>query len=178
MFAVNGILFNHESPRRGESFVTRKISRAVASIYKGRQDCLYLGNMDAKRDWGYAGDFVEAMWMMLNTEEPDDYVVCTGETHSVREFCDLAFGRVGIELTWEGQGVDEQGVDRNGRVLVRVDPRFFRPTEVDLLLGDASKARDNLGWEPRMSFEQLVHEMVDADLKTIEAQPSADAESA
>jgi GDPmannose 4,6-dehydratase len=178
IFAVNGILFNHESPRRGESFVTRKISRAVARIHKGQQDCLYLGNMDAKRDWGYAGDFVEAMWMMLNTEEPDDYVVCTGETHSVREFCDLAFGRVGIELSWKGEGVEEQGIDQNGRVLVKVDPRFFRPTEVDMLLGDATKAREKLGWEPRMSFEQLVHEMVDADLKTIEAQPSADAASA
>jgi GDPmannose 4,6-dehydratase len=175
IFAVNGILFNHESPRRGESFVTRKISRAVASIHKGQQDCLYLGNMDAKRDWGYAGDFVVAMWMMLNTDDPDDYVVCTGETHSVREFCDLAFGRVGIELTWQGEGVDEQGIDQNGRVLVRVDPKFFRPTEVDMLLGDASKARERLGWEPKMSFEQLVHEMVDADLATIEAQPSADA---
>jgi GDPmannose 4,6-dehydratase len=178
LFAVNGILFNHESPRRGESFVTRKISRAVARIYKGQQDCLYLGNLAAKRDWGYAGDFVEAMWMMLNADEPDDYVVCTGETHSVREFCDLAFGRTGIRLGWQGEGVEEKGVDESGRVLVRVDPRYFRPTEVDVLLGDASKARERLGWEPKMSFEELVHTMVDADLATIEAQPSADAESA
>jgi GDPmannose 4,6-dehydratase len=178
IFAVNGILFNHESPRRGESFVTRKISRAVARIHKGHQDCVYLGNLAAKRDWGYAGDFVEAMWMMLNTEEPDDYVVCTGETHSVRDFCDLAFGRTGTKLSWQGEGAEEQGVDQNGRVLVRVDPKYFRPTEVDTLLGDASKARDQLGWKPKMSFEELVHSMVDADMATIEAQPSADAESA
>ena len=178
IFAVNGILFNHESPRRGESFVTRKISRAVARVHKGQQECLYLGNLDAKRDWGYAGDFVEAMWMMLNADEPDDYVVCTGETHSVREFCDLAFGRIGIQLTWEGTGADERGIDQNGRVLVRVDSKFFRPTEVDMLLGDATKAKEKLGWSPKMTFEELVHKMVDADLATIEAQPSADAESA
>ena len=178
MYAVNGILFNHESPRRGESFVTRKITRAVARIRKGLQDCLYLGNLDAKRDWGFAGDYVEAMWRMLQAPEPEDYVICTGETHSVREFCELAFAHAGQPLTWRGEGVDEEGVDENGTVRVRVDPRYFRPAEVDLLLGDATKAREQLGWSPQVSFTELVHLMVDADLETIQQQPAADADSA
>jgi len=167
MFAVNGILFNHESPRRGETFVTRKITRAVASIVHKRQDCLYLGNLDAQRDWGFAGDYVEAMWMMLQAETPDDYVVATGEMHSVREFCELAFARVDQPITWRGSGVDEEGVGPDGRVLIRVDPRYFRPTEVDLLLGDASKAEKAIGWRPKMSFRELVNLMLEHDLKTI-----------
>ncbi|MCA9270255.1 MAG: GDP-mannose 4,6-dehydratase [Planctomycetales bacterium] len=166
MFAVNGILFNHESPRRGETFVTRKITRAVADIVHGRQSCLYLGNLDAKRDWGFAGDYVEAMWLMLQAEEADDFVVATGETHSVREFCDLAFGAAGIELQWEGSGMAECGVDGEGRTLVRVDPRYFRPAEVDLLLGDAAKAKEKLGWQPKTSFQELVSMMVQADMES------------
>ncbi|MFO0916121.1 MAG: GDP-mannose 4,6-dehydratase [Pirellulales bacterium] len=164
MFAVNGILFNHESPRRGETFVTRKITRAVAAIVRGRQSRLYLGNLDAQRDWGFAGDYVEAMWRMLQVEIPDDYVIATGETHSVREFCERAFGYVGLPLTWRGSGVGEQGIGPDGQVLVEVDPHYFRPAEVDLLLGDASKARQELGWVPQVNFEQLVQMMVDADL--------------
>jgi GDPmannose 4,6-dehydratase len=167
MFAVNGILFNHESPRRGETFVTRKITRAVASIVHGRQDCLYLGNLDARRDWGFAGDYVEAMWLMLQTDTPEDYVIATGETHSVREFCELAFARVDLPLAWRGSGVDEQGVAPDGRVLVRIDPRYFRPTEVDLLLGDAGKAKQALGWSPKMTFRELVNLMLDHDVRTI-----------
>jgi GDPmannose 4,6-dehydratase len=178
MFAVNGILFNHESPRRGRSFVTRKISRAVARIARGEQDSLSLGNLDARRDWGFAGDYVEAMWMMLNTEVPEDYVICSGETHSVREFCDLAFRHVGLHLSWSGEGVHEQGIDDDGRILVRVDPRYFRPTEVDVLLGDAVKAREQLGWSPRMSFEELVTTMVDADVALLENRVEAGAGSA
>jgi GDPmannose 4,6-dehydratase len=178
MFAVNGILFNHESPRRGRSFVTRKISRAVARIARGEQDSLSLGNLDACRDWGFAGDYVEAMWLMLNTEIPEDYVICTGEMHSVREFCDLAFRHVGLNLSWSGKGVDEQGIDDDGRVLVRVDPQYFRPTEVDVLLGDAVKAREQLGWSPRMSFEELVTTMVDADVALLENRVEAGAGSA
>jgi GDPmannose 4,6-dehydratase len=164
MYACNGILFNHESPRRGETFVTRKITRAAARISLGHQEKLYLGNLDARRDWGYAGDYVEAMWLMLQAKEPDDFVIATGVTHSVREFCNLAFARVGLPLTWEGRGVEEKGVEPRGRVLVEVDPRYFRPTEVDLLLGDASKAREQLGWSSRVSFEELVYRMVDDDL--------------
>jgi GDPmannose 4,6-dehydratase len=167
MFAVNGILFNHESPRRGETFVTRKITRAVASIVHGRQDCLYLGNLDARRDWGFAGDYVDAMWRMLQAGKADDYVIATGETHAVREFCDLAFARVDLPLTWRGSGIEEQGVAPDGRVLVRVDPRYFRPTEVDLLLGDARKAQEELGWRPQVAFRELVSLMLDHDLKTI-----------
>jgi GDPmannose 4,6-dehydratase len=167
MFAANGILFNHESPRRGETFVTRKITQAVARIHAGVQDTLFLGNLDAKRDWGFAGDYVQAMWLMLQTEEPDDFVVATGETHSVREFCELAFARVGLPLTWCGQGLDEQGLGPDGRCLVSVDPRYFRPAEVELLLGDASKARTRLGWEPTTRFVALVEMMVEADLKTL-----------
>jgi GDPmannose 4,6-dehydratase len=154
LFAVNGILFNHESPRRGETFVTRKITRAVARINAGLQDKLYLGNLDARRDWGYAPDYVEAMWMMLQANEPTDYVIATGEQHSVREFCEHAFGRVGLD--WEEH--------------VEVDPRYYRPAEVDSLLGDATKAREHLGWEPSVGFEELVELMVDADCATLEDQ--------
>src|SRR5947199_5352599 len=153
LYAVNGILFNHESPRRGETFVSRKITRAVGRIKHGLQDCLYLGNLDARRDWGYAKDYVDAMWRMLQQEEPEDYVIATGETHSVREFCDLAFRRAGIQLEWRGSGFEEKGFDRaTGRPLVEIDPRYLRPTEVELLLGDASKAKQKLGWTPTTSF--------------------------
>ncbi|SNY15269.1 GDPmannose 4,6-dehydratase [Orenia metallireducens] len=165
MYAVNGILFNHESPRRGKRFVTRKITRAVANIVKGRQEKLYLGNMNAKRDWGFAKDYVEMMWMMLQEDNPEDYVVATGETHTVREFAELSFRHAGIELEWKGEGVDEKGIDKKtGKVLVEVDPKYFRPTEVDLLIGDPSKAKEKLGWEPRVTFENLVKMMVDADM--------------
>jgi GDPmannose 4,6-dehydratase len=164
MFAVNGILFNHESPRRGETFVTRKITRAAARIKLGHQNRLYLGNLDAKRDWGYAGDYVEAMWLMLQAETPDDYVIATGDTHSVREFCDIAFAHIGLPLRWQGQGIDEKGLGPDGRVLVEVDPNYFRPAEVDILLGDASKAKRQLGWQPRVGFGELAKMMVDADL--------------
>ena len=164
LFAVNGILFNHESPRRGETFVTRKITRAVARIQHGLQDRLYLGNLDARRDWGFAGDYVEAMWRMLQADEADDYVIATGEDHSVREFCELAFSRAGLPLAWEGDGVAERGIDSEGRTLVAVDPRYFRPSEVERLVGDATKARLRLGWRPRLSFAELVYMMVAADL--------------
>ena len=169
MYAVNGILFNHESERRGENFVTRKITRAAARIAAGLQDKLYLGNLDARRDWGYAPDYVECMWLILQQPEPDDYVIATGEYHTVREFATLAFARAGIELQWQGSGLDEKGVDAaTGRVLVEVDPRFFRPAEVEQLLGDPSKAREKLGWNPtKTSFEELVNRMVDADIKLI-----------
>jgi GDPmannose 4,6-dehydratase len=163
--ASNGILFNHEGPTRGETFVTRKITQAVAAIEHERQDKLYLGNLDAERDWGHARDYVDGMWMMLQQDEPDDYVLATGEKHSVREFVEKAFAIVGKKIVWQGSGVDEKGLDvRSGRVLVEVDPRYFRPTEVDLLLGDPSKARQKLGWKHRTSFEDLVREMVEADL--------------
>ena len=165
LFACCGILFNHESPVRGETFVTRKVARAAVAIADGRQSCLYLGNLDARRDWGHAGDYVEAMWRMLQQPSPSDYVVATGETHSVRDFTERAFGRVGITLRWNGTGVDETGSDAaTGAVLVRVDPRYFRPTEVDELIGDASKARRELGWEPRVRFPELVDLMVDAEI--------------
>jgi len=168
MHASNGILFNHESPIRGETFVTRKITRAVAAIEAGQQDCLYLGNMDAKRDWGHARDYVEGMWRMLQQDQPDDYVLATGETHSVREFVELAFGHVGRTIAWRGAGVEEEGVcTRSGQVLVRIDPRYFRPTEVDLLLGDPSKARERLGWSHRIRFTDLVREMVEADVAAL-----------
>ena len=163
IFATNGILFNHESPRRGETFVTRKITMAVARIKAGIQDTLYLGNLDAKRDWGFAGDYVEAMWLMLQADEPEDYVIATGETHSVRDFCEAAFERVGLPLIWQGEGVDEQGLGPDGQCLVRVEERYFRPSEVDYLLGDASKAREELGWSPETRFKTLVEMMVDAD---------------
>lgn len=165
MHASNGILFNHESPIRGETFVTRKITRSVARIELGLEECLYLGNLEAKRDWGHARDYVEGMWRILQQETPDDYVLATGETRSVREFVDVAFGHVGRQIEWSGKGVDEVGVDRaSGRTLIRVDPRYFRPTEVDLLIGDPSKARDDLGWTPSTSFAELVQEMMEADL--------------
>ena len=171
MYTANGILFNHESERRGETFVTRKISLAAARIKKGLQDKLYLGNLNAMRDWGYARDYVECMWLILQQPEPDDFVIATGEYHSVREFTTLAFARAGINLTWTGQGIDEKGIDSaSGKVLVEVDPRFFRPAEVDQLLGDPSKAKEKLGWNPRStSFERLVEIMVDADMKKVEA---------
>lgn len=169
MFAVNGILFNHESERRGENFVTRKITLAAARIAQGLQDKLYLGNLDARRDWGYARDYVECMWLMLQHSTPEDFVIATGEFHSVREFVTLAFSYVGIDLDWQGSGLAEKGVDRRtGRVWVEVDPRFFRPAEVEQLLGDPSKARDLLGWNPRKtSFEQLVRLMVEHDMQYV-----------
>jgi GDPmannose 4,6-dehydratase len=166
LFAVNGILFNHESPRRGETFVSRKITRAVGRMRYGLQERLYLGNLEARRDWGYAKDYVEAMWLMLQQPEPDDYVIATGKTHSVRDFCDRAFRRAGFTLEWKGQGLDEVGVERGtGRVLVAIDPGYLRPSEVDCLQGDASKARAKFGWAPRVGFEELVDMMVDADLE-------------
>ena len=166
MFAANGILFNHESERRGETFVTRKITLAAAAIAQGRQDKLYLGNLSARRDWGYAKDYVECMWLMLQQPEPDDFVIATGEMHTVREFCTLAFREAGINLHWEGEGVDEKGIDEQGRIIVEVDPRYFRPTEVEQLCGDPTKARTILGWNPRQtSFEQLIKIMVQHDLK-------------
>ena len=165
LFAANGILFNHESPTRGETFVTRKITRAVAAIHRGLQDTLYLGNLDARRDWGHARDYVEGMWRILQHDEPDDFVLATGEAHSVREFVELAFAETGRTIRWQGQSVDEVGMDAgSGAVLVRVDPRYFRPTEVDLMIGDASKARDRLGWSYTTDFGALVAEMVEADL--------------
>jgi GDPmannose 4,6-dehydratase len=171
--ASNGILFNHESPIRGETFVTRKISRAVAGIKLGRQETLFLGNLDAKRDWGHAREYVEGMWRILQQPEPDDYVLATGEIHSVREFVEKAFAQIDVPIAWEGAGVEEKGLDaKSGRVLVQVDPRYFRPTEVDLLVGDPSKARSKLGWQHKVSFEQLVAEMVAADLETIAGERS------
>lgn len=167
MFAVNGILFNHESERRGETFVTRKITIAVARIARGKQDRLYLGNLNALRDWGYAKDYVECMWLMLQHDTPEDFVVATGEMHTVREFCTLAFAEAGITLRWEGEGIDEKGIDTaTGKVLVEVDPKYFRPAEVEQLLGDPTKARTLLGWNPRnTSFEELVRLMVRHDMK-------------
>ncbi|MCA9052260.1 MAG: GDP-mannose 4,6-dehydratase [Planctomycetaceae bacterium] len=170
LFAVNGILFNHESPRRGETFVTRKITRAVAEIVAGRRDQVLLGNLEARRDWGFAGDYVEAMWLMLQADVPQDYVIATGETHSVREFCELAFAHVGLPLTWKGEGLSAQGLDPQGRVVVAVDPRFFRPSDIDCLQGDSSMARSELGWKPQVTFEALVRMMVDADLQKVRAE--------
>ena len=167
LFAVNGILFNHESPRRGETFVSRKITRAVARIRHGLQERLYLGNLDARRDWGYAKDYVEAMWLMLQQQEPDDYVIATGKTHSVREFCDRAFARAGFQIGWSGANLEEKGTDlESGRVLVEVDPRYLRPTEVDHLEGNASKAKSRLRWTPTVDFEELTDLMTDADLES------------
>jgi GDPmannose 4,6-dehydratase len=199
LFAVNGILFNHESPRRGETFVTRKITRAISRMRYGLQDKLYVGNLDAKRDWGYAGDYVEAMWLMLQQDEPDDFVIATGESHSVREFVDLAFQHSGIDLEWRGTGLQEKGILasidskqlavsskqndhlrgpavclkgtsqlRVGDVLIEIDSRYFRPTEVEFLLGDSTKAREKLGWQPRVKFHELVRMMTEADIKNLE----------
>lgn len=169
IFACNGILFNHESPIRGETFVTRKITRAVARIKLGLQQHLYLGNMDSKRDWGFAGDYIKAMWLMLQQDKPDDYVVGTGESHTVREFVEKSFQEVGIDIAWEGRGVDEVGKDsRTGEVLVLIDPRYFRPTEVEALLSDPTKAREKLGWQARVSFGELVKMMVREDLREAE----------
>ncbi|XP_017762793.1 PREDICTED: GDP-mannose 4,6 dehydratase [Eufriesea mexicana] len=174
MFACNGILFNHESPRRGENFVTRKVTRSIAKIQLGLQDFLELGNLDAKRDWGHAKDYVEAMWLMLQQPTPDDYVIATGETHSVREFVEAAFQYVGRTIKWEGEGVNETGQDaQTGQVLVRVNPKYFRPTEVDVLLGDATKAKKEIGWKPTITFEGLVKDMMDTDLELMRKNPTA-----
>jgi GDPmannose 4,6-dehydratase len=185
LYAVNGILFNHESPRRGETFVTRKITRAIARIRYGLENKLYLGNLEAKRDWGYAGDYVEAMWLMLQENEPEDLVIATGESHSVREFVNLAFSHAGIELDWHGHGAEEKGIIRSlspsfrsastltstlsiGDAIIEIDPRYFRPTEVEYLLGDSSKAKKQLGWVPKVRFEELIKMMVDTDIKELE----------
>ena len=168
LHASNGILFNHESPLRGETFVSRKITRGVAAIHHGLQDRLFLGNLDAKRDWGHARDYVEGMWQILQQDEPDDYVLATGETHSVREFVERAFAYVDCQIEWKGHGVDEKGIDaKSERTLVEVDKRYFRPTEVDILIGDASKAREKLRWQPRTTFNELVDEMMKADLAAV-----------
>ena len=165
IYACNGILFNHESPIRGETFVTRKITRALARISLGLQDCLYLGNLDAKRDWGHAKDYVRMQWMMLQQDEPDDFCIATGRQYSVRDFCNAAYAHIGREIRWEGSGVDEKGYDaETGQQIVAVDPRYFRPTEVETLLGDPTKAREKLGWEPEISFEEMVQEMMESDL--------------
>lgn len=171
MFAVNGILFNHESPRRGETFVTRKITRAVGRIKHGLQDKLYLGNLDAKRDWGYAPEYVDAMWRMLQAEEPEDYVVATGETHTVREFCEEAFAVAGVTLSWEGTGASERGREtKTGAIRVEVDEKYYRPAEVDLLLGDPSKAERKLGWKPKVTFSELVRLMTESDMELAAAE--------
>ena len=167
MYACNGILFNHESPLRGETFVTRKITRSAARISLGLDERLYLGNLNAKRDWGHAKDFIEAMWLILQQDEPDDFVIATGRTHTVREFCENTFRCVDIDLIWEGEGKEEKGYDgKTGNILIEVDPRYFRPTEVDMLLGDATKAHDRLGWQPRYSLESMIEEMVESDLSS------------
>ena len=169
LHATNGNLFNHESPRRGETFVTRKITMAAARIHRGMQDCLYMGNLDAMRDWGYAKDFVKVMWLMLQQEQPDDYVVATGEMHSVREFIEKSFGYLGHTIVWKGKGVDEVGIDRDSnKVVVKIDPRYFRPSEVDQLLGDPSKAKRVLGWEPEVKFEELVRLMTEGDIRLLD----------
>jgi len=167
IFACNGILFNHESPRRGNSFVTKKIVMAVADIVAGRRDKLYLGNLNASRDWGYAPDYVEAMWMMLQLDKPEDFVIATAETHTVREFVEVAFRHAGVEMKWEGKDVDEKGLNaKTGKVLVEVDPWYFRPTEVEMLVGDFSKAREKLGWKPKLKFAELVKLMIEFELKS------------
>lgn len=176
MHASNGILFNHESPIRGETFVTRKITRAVAAIELGRQDKLYLGNLDAKRDWGHARDYVDGMWRIVQQAEPDDYVLATGECYSVRQFVEAAFAHVGKRIEWRGSGVDERGVDEaTGQVLIEVDPQYFRPTEVEILIGDPTKARQKLGWQHATPFESLVTEMVEADIRELRDKPVATA---
>jgi GDPmannose 4,6-dehydratase len=166
MYACNGILFNHESPLRGETFVTRKITRAIARIKLGLQDCLYLGNLDAKRDWGHARDYVQMQWLMLQQEKPEDFVIATGEQHSVRDFVNAAASEAGMAVRWQGAGVDEKGFDADGQCIVRVDPRYFRATEVETLLGDPTRAKEKLGWVPTTSFQQLVAEMMREDLKS------------
>jgi len=166
MYACNGILFNHESPIRGETFVTRKITRALARIKLGLQDCLYLGNLDALRDWGHARDYVEMQWLMLQQDQPDDFVIATGVQYSVRQFVDTAAKELGIRITWTGSGVEETGTDSDGKAIVKVDPRYFRPTEVETLLGDPTKAKEKLGWVPQTSFEELVSEMIQEDFKS------------
>jgi GDPmannose 4,6-dehydratase len=182
LFACNGILFNHESPRRGETFVTRKITRALAHILAGKQKKLYLGNLNARRDWGFAPEYVEAMWLMLQQDEPDDYVIGTGESHSVREFVEKAFSYAGIEIEWRGNGIEEKGIVKSvsekwdrilkpGQVIIEIDPKYFRPTEVEHLQADISKARKKLGWEPRTTFEELVKIMVDYDMMLLELEP-------
>ncbi len=166
LFACNGILFNHESPNRGETFVSRKITRALARIYLGLQDCLFLGNLNALRDWGHAKDYVEMQWLMLQQDQPDDYVIATGEQHSVREMVNLAAKELGLTIKWEGNGIDEKGINpANGKTIVAVDPTYFRPTEVETLLGDPTKAKEKLGWVPKITFEELVKEMVQVDLE-------------
>jgi len=165
IFACNGILFNHESPRRGKIFVTRKITLGIANIINGKQDKIYLGNLNAKRDWGYAKDYVEAMWLMLQQESPEDYVISTGETHTIREFCEEAFNTVGYKIIWQGSGLEEKGIDKKtGRVLIEVDSKYFRPTEVDVLIGDNSKAQKQLNWKPKVNFKELVKIMMENDL--------------
>lgn len=174
MFAVNGILFNHESPRRGANFVTRKITRSVAKIHLGQQEYVSLGNIDSKRDWGHARDYCEAMWRMLQAEKPEDFVVSTNEAHSVREFVEASFKEIGKEIVWEGEGVDEVGKEKEtGIVRVKIDPKYFRPAEVDFLLGDSTKARTTLGWEPKIKFEQLVKEMVASDIELMKNNSDA-----
>jgi GDPmannose 4,6-dehydratase len=168
IYACNGILFNHESPVRGETFVTRKITRGLARIKLGLQDCLYLGNLNAKRDWGHAKDYVEMQWLMLQQEAPEDFVIATGVQYSVREFVDAAAREIGLSITWKGEGCDEKGYNANGKCIVAVDPRYFRPTEVETLLGDATKAKQKLGWTPQISFSELVAEMMREDLKAAE----------
>ncbi len=168
MYACNGILFNHESPMRGETFVTRKVTRALARIKLGLQDCLYRGNMDSKRDWGHARDYIEMQWMMLQQDKPEDFVIATGVQYSVREFIEAAATELGMTLRWEGTGIDEKGYDANHRCIVAVDPKYFRPTEVETLLGDATKAKEKLGWTPKITFRELVAEMVREDLKSAE----------
>jgi GDPmannose 4,6-dehydratase len=166
MFAVNGILFNHESPRRGETFVTRKITRGLARIKLGKDQILFLGNLDAKRDWGHARDFVYGMWLMLQAAEPDDYLLATGETHTVREFAEISAKHFGIDLIWKGSGLNEKGIDKKtGKTIIEIDPKYFRPSEVDILLGDPAKAKTKLGWQPKISFAELVKEMCESDLK-------------
>ena len=168
LYACNGIMFNHESPIRGETFVTRKITRGLARIKARLQDCVYLGNLDARRDWGHARDYVEAHWLMLQQEQPEDFVIASGEQHTVREFVELAGAKLGMTIRWQGTGSNEYGCDQDGNVVVRIDNRYFRPTEVDALLGDATKAREKLGWKPMISFEKLVTEMIESDLRNAE----------